>query len=270
MANVDFGYDPAYVKLKEIKEEAISLGVPESILNGLQYAIDHFQRREQFCEKMSSPSSDSVNDIIKATKEHPWKQLYEEGKATVSLGVRMMSGHLEGDVLKCLISASRARRVLEIGMFTGCAALGMAEVLPEDGKVVSCELDQYVCNLARSLMDKSPHGKKVEIRQGYALETMRILVDEGQKFDFIFVDAVKSEYIDYVKMCVESLLATGGTIAVDNALHFGKPYKDGVPEDEALTRFNKWILTRDDIFHVMMPIRDGIMLIRRKADMVNN
>lgn len=73
---------------------------------------------------------------------------------------------LKGDVLKCLISASRARRVLEIGMFTGCAALGMAEVLPEDGKVVSCELDQYVCNLARSLMDKSPHGKKVEIRQG--------------------------------------------------------------------------------------------------------
>lgn len=71
-----------------------------------------------------------------------------------------------GYVLKFLISASKAKRVLEVGMFTGCGALGMAEVLPEDGKVTTCEFDPYVADLARTFLDKSPHGKKVEILRG--------------------------------------------------------------------------------------------------------
>lgn len=71
-----------------------------------------------------------------------------------------------GYVLKFLISASKAKRVLEVGMFTGCATLNMAEVLPEDGKVTTCEFDPYVADLARTFLDKSPHGKKVEILRG--------------------------------------------------------------------------------------------------------
>ena len=71
-----------------------------------------------------------------------------------------------GYVLKFLISASKAKRVIEVGLFTGCGALGMAEVLPEDGKVTTCEFDPYLAELARKFLDKSPHGKKVEILCG--------------------------------------------------------------------------------------------------------
>ncbi|XP_052104035.1 uncharacterized protein LOC127737419 isoform X2 [Mytilus californianus] len=155
--------DPAINKLREVKAEAESLGVPESIINGIQAVDDLTKAREDYCDNKTSTPSESMAALIKDTLEHPWQNVYEEGKTKWNITPRMMSGNLEGYVLKFLVSASKSKNVLEVGMFTGCSALGMAEAIPDDGKVVTCELDSYLVDLARKFMDRSPHGKKVEI-----------------------------------------------------------------------------------------------------------
>lgn len=259
--------DPAINKLREVKAEAESLGVPESIINGMQAVDDLAKAREDYCDNKTSTPSESMAALIKDTLEHPWQNVYEEGKTTWNISPRMMSGNLEGYVLKFLVSASKSKNVLEVGMFTGCSALGMAEVMPDDGKVVTCELDPYLVDLARKFMDRSPHGKKVEILTGPAIESLNGLAKKNEKFDFIFIDADKAGYCDYFNICFSELLAPGGTIAMDNALFGGKPYMEDRPPNEGVTKFNNMIVTRKDIYYVLMPVRDGIMLIRRKEDM---
>ncbi|CAC5420577.1 unnamed protein product [Mytilus coruscus] len=309
--------DPAINKLREVKAEAESLGVPESIINGMQAVDDLAKAREDYCDNKTSTPSESMAALIKDTLEHPWQNVYEEGKTTWNISPRMMSGNLEGYVLKFLVSASKSKNVLEVGMFTGCSALGMAEVMPDDGKVVTCELDPYLVDLARKFMDRSPHGKKVEILTGPAIESLNGLAKKNEKFDFIFIDADKAGYCDYfnnghmyasvfinvyqfkyftsyLHLCTitlvtillpyhssnnsrtfdyilryasQELLAPGGTIAMDNALFGGKPYMEDRPPNEGVTKFNNMIVTRKDIYYVLMPVRDGIMLIRRKEDM---
>ena len=263
----NYYHDPAFRKLLEVKAEAISLGLPESIITGLQSVEDLHMARDAYCESKTSNPSDAVATLMKDTLEHPWKQVFKDGKTKVDITPSMMSGNLEGYVLKFLISASKAKRVLEVGMFTGCGALGMAEVLPEDGKVTTCEIDPYVADLARTFLDKSPHGKKVEILHGLAMDSLTELAKKGEKYDFVFIDADKVDYCDYFNICFNDLLAPGGTIAMDNALLGGKPYLSDTPPNDGVTKFNDMIVTRDDIYYVLMAIRDGVMLIRRKEDM---
>ncbi|XP_071165610.1 probable caffeoyl-CoA O-methyltransferase 1 isoform X2 [Mytilus edulis] len=260
-------YDPALTKLWEVKREAEKLGLPESIISGLQAVEDLFEAREVYCDGKTSEPSDALSKLMKDTMEHPWQQLFNEGKTKWNISTRMLSGNLEGYVLKFLVSASKAKRVLEVGMFTGCGALGMAEVMPDDGKVVTCEFDPYLVKLTRTFVDKSPHGKKITIVEGPALNSLNDLGKKGEKFDFIFIDADKPGYCDYFNVSIKDLLAPGGTIALDNALHYGKPYLKECPDDEPIKRFNDMLMTRNDVYHVLMPVRDGIMLVRRKEDM---
>jgi caffeoyl-CoA O-methyltransferase len=174
---------------------------------------------------------------------------------------RMMVGRLEGRFLKMLVAAVGARRVLEIGTFTGYSALSMAEALPPDGRLVTCELDERHAALARSFIERSPWRDQVEVRVGPALDTLRTL--EGD-FDFVFIDANKTGYRDYYEAALR-LLAPTGLIAVDNVLRGGRVLDPpaGDADTAAVIEFNELIAADPRVECVMVPIRDGVTLIRR-------
>jgi caffeoyl-CoA O-methyltransferase len=179
----------------------------------------------------------------------------------------MLTGHVEGQTLKLFVRMTRARRVLDIGMFTGYSALAMAEALPEDGCLLACEVDPYAARFAQSLFDRSPHGYKIGVELKPALETLDQLIADKATFDFVFIDAAKQEYVDYYqKLIGTNLLEPDGYICVDNTLFKGEVY---LPESEqsitaqAIARFNQVVADDPRTEQVLLPVRDGLTLIRR-------
>uniref|UniRef100_A0A3Q2PRB1 D-arabinitol 2-dehydrogenase [ribulose-forming] n=1 Tax=Fundulus heteroclitus TaxID=8078 RepID=A0A3Q2PRB1_FUNHE len=171
----------------------------------------------------------------------------------------------ESQALKMLIHISRAKRVLEIGMFTGYGALSMAEGLPEDGCLVACELEPYLKEFAQPIFDKSPHGKKITVKIGSAMDTLKDLATAGDQFDMVFIDADKSNYINYYNFIMDNnLLRLQGVICVDNSLFKAKVYLKDTTDSNglALREFNQFIANDPRVEQVRL-CSDGISLIRR-------
>lgn len=173
----------------------------------------------------------------------------------------MLSGQLVGTLLQTLIFATGAKRVLEIGMFTGFSAQMMAAALPDDGKLITCDINPKTIAIARQFFERSPDGHKIEVREGPALETLASLA--GSQFDFIFIDANKGDYINYYDAALP-LLAPRGVIAVDNVLWSGKVLDPKEPDDHAIVAFNKHVQNDARVTNVILTVRDGVMLIRRR------
>jgi caffeoyl-CoA O-methyltransferase len=172
----------------------------------------------------------------------------------------MLSGAVEGGLLQTLISAMGARRVLELGTFTGFSALVMATALPDDGQLITCDVDPDATAIAREFWARSPHGHKIELRLGPALETIKTL--EGP-FDLVFMDADKSEYVAYYEATLP-LLAPRGVIVVDNVLRGGRVLDPQDEQGRHSAAFNEHVRQDPRVQHVLLTVRDGIMLIRRK------
>jgi caffeoyl-CoA O-methyltransferase len=178
----------------------------------------------------------------------------------------MLSGHVEGQALKFLVALSGARRVLEIGTFTGYAALAMAEALPDDGELVTCECDPAVADFARGCFAESPSGAKIAVEVGPALPTLARLAAERRNFDLVFIDADKAGYRDYLDAVLGSgLLAPGGVICIDNTLLQGEPYLDGEASanGKAIAAFNQGVVDDPRVEQVLLAVRDGLTLVRR-------
>jgi caffeoyl-CoA O-methyltransferase len=172
----------------------------------------------------------------------------------------MLSGQLQGTLLQMLAASVGARRILEVGTFTGFSALMMVAVLPDDGELITCEIDPEAIALARSFFDRSPHGGKIEIREGPALDTLKTL--EGP-FDFAFIDADKENLTAYYE-AVLPMLAAKGVIAVDNVLWYGRVLDPKDESDRAIVAFNEHVSRDERVWNMLLPIRDGLMLIRHK------
>lgn len=175
---------------------------------------------------------------------------------------RMMVGVLEGRFLETLVWLSGARRVLEIGTFTGYSALSMAAALPEDGRIVTCEVDPERGATARRHFDASPWADRIEIRVGPALESIAGL--DGP-FDFVFIDADKVNYRNYYEAVLPKL-ADHGLIAVDNVLWSGRviDHSDQSEATVAMRAFNDFVRDDHRVTCVMTTVRDGVTLIRRR------
>ncbi|XP_056294069.1 D-threitol dehydrogenase [Pseudoliparis swirei] len=172
----------------------------------------------------------------------------------------------KGQTLKMLVHMSQAKRVLEIGMFTGYGALSMAEGLPEDGCLVACELEPYLKEFAQPIFDKSPHGRKIAVRNGCAMDTLKELAAAGEQFDVVVIDADKDNYINYYNFILDnSLLTLRGVICVDNTLFKAKVYLQDTTDANglALTEFNQFVRDDPRVEQVIIPLRDGISVIRR-------
>ena len=172
----------------------------------------------------------------------------------------MLSGPLVGNLLQMLVFATGAKRVLEIGMFTGFSAQMMAAALPDDGKLITCDINPKTIALGKSFFERSPDGRKIEVREGPALDTLRSLA--GTQFDVIFIDADKGNYTNYYEAALP-LLAPRGVIAVDNVLWSGKVLDPKEKDDHAIVAFNDHIQNDSRVTNVILTIRDGVMLIRR-------
>lgn len=172
----------------------------------------------------------------------------------------MMSGRTVGTLLQTLIFVGAARRVLEIGTFTGYSALSMASALPDDGELITCDVDPKMTAIAREFWAKSPHGKKIRLILGPALKTLSTL---SGPFDLIFIDADKPNYPNYYQRAFE-LLSPRGAIVIDNVLWSGSVLNPKDEDARAIHELNEIIRIDRRVRHVMLTVRDGVMLVRRR------
>ena len=176
---------------------------------------------------------------------------------------QMLVGPLEGAFLKMVTRLVGARHVLEIGMFTGYSALCFAEAVPEDGTVTTCEIDDTSAAVAHRYIGKSPHGRKITIRMGRAIETMGTL---DRTYDVIFIDADKQNYLHYYRRAKE-LLAPTGVILIDNVLWDGDVLLQPPPDERtaAIQELNRTVASDPEVSAVLLTIRDGVLMVRRKG-----
>lgn len=182
---------------------------------------------------------------------------------------RMLSGHLQGKLLTMLTRMIRPSRVLEIGTFTGYSALSFAAGLEENARIDTIEVDDELESLAQSYFDRSEHGRKIHLHIGSALDIAPTL---GTEFDLVFIDGDKREYPAYYRMLMGDeggapLVHSGSFLIADNILWSGKvvePLARGDRHTEALLEFNRMVVEDERVENVIVPIRDGLNLIRIK------
>ena len=174
---------------------------------------------------------------------------------------QMMVGRIEGGFLAALVRLTGATRILELGTFTGYSSISMATALPDDGRIITCDVDPDATSIARRYMDESGHGDKIEIRLGPALETIETL--DGP-FDLVFIDADKPNYENYYEAVLPKL-ADDGLLIADNVLWSGRVVEpDGEESTQAIMAFNEHVRNDERVTAVMLTVRDGMTLIRRR------
>jgi caffeoyl-CoA O-methyltransferase len=186
-------------------------------------------------------------------------ELAEETKATLS-SPGMLTGTVEGRLLEQLVFALRARRVLELGTYSGYSSLSMAAALPEGGHIDTCEVDEAHAEVAQRYIDRSPYADRITIHLGPALETIERL---GGEWEFVFIDADKENYANYYEALLPRL-APSGLMAIDNTLWSGRVL-DGADDSEAtraIRDLNDRIAADDRVIAVQLTVRDGVTLVR--------
>lgn len=175
---------------------------------------------------------------------------------------RMCSGHLQGRILKMLTSMIRPQRILELGTFTGYSALCFAEGMPEGAEIHTVEIDDEVEDFARERFDRSPRSADIHLHIGDAMDIVPQL--EGE-FDLVFIDANKRLYTEYFEMVLPRV-RTGGYILADNTLWDGKvadPEANHDPQTRGVMAFNDHIARDPRVETVILPLRDGLTIIRK-------
>jgi len=172
---------------------------------------------------------------------------------------QMQVGLVEGSFLKMLVSLTSARRVVEVGMFTGYSALMMAAALPADGRLFTCDVDPEAAAMARSFFARSPHGDKIEILMGPARET---LAQISGPVDLVFIDADKVSYPHYFDLMVDKV-RPGGLLVFDNMLWNGEVLAPAADDARALAATAALVQEDPRVENVLLTVRDGMMLARR-------
>jgi caffeoyl-CoA O-methyltransferase len=199
-------------------------------------------RIEEYVERFTTPHDPLLAELSEETARE--------------LGMtQMLTGPVAGRFLEFLVWISEPKRVLEIGTFSGHSALAMAAALPEGGRIDACEIDPERAAFAQRYFDRSPHGSKITLHVGPALETIERL--EGA-FDFVFIDADKEGYVGYYE-AVLPRLAERGLIVADNTLAGGRV----VDETPPIAAFNEHVAADPRSVQVLLSVRDGMTLIRK-------
>ncbi|MEM6839654.1 MAG: class I SAM-dependent methyltransferase [Cyanobacteria bacterium P01_C01_bin.120] len=234
----------------------------------LQQTIALAAGLDPYLSDCASPESPALAALAQKTAAEDWSQRFSDQETVHALEQEMLSGHVEGQTLKLFVHMTQARRILEVGMFTGYSALAMAEALPDDGLLLACEMDAYVAQFAQAGFAASPHGHKIQVKVAPALQTLAALAQERQSFDLIFIDANKAEYIQYFELLLDHDLVTpGGFICADNTLFQGQAYLPAAQRTAngaAIAAFNRHVAADDRVEQVLLPLRDGLTIIRRK------
>src|SRR3954454_11726399 len=198
-----------------------------------------------------------------STAEPPeLKAVAEETREKFGGRAGMLTGHLEGAFLRSLVAIAGARRVLEIGTFTGYSAMAMASALPSGGELITLDVSVEHVEVALRHIEASPWRDRIKVRVGPAMETLANL--DGP-FDFVFIDADKTNYRNYYEAVLPKL-SERGVIAIDNVLWSGRVLDDSdtSADTRAIVELNDAIVADDRVECVLLTIRDGVSVIRRR------
>ena len=210
---------------------------------------------EEYCiSKSSMPSSDCL-------------AIEEYTRANVH-GAGMLIGKMEASFIGFLLKSIGAKRILELGTFTGYSALTMAEHLPFDGEIITVDINKDTVDIAKKFWNNSSHGNKITSILGNGLDIIPTL---SGPFDFVFIDADKRNYIDYLKLTVP-MLSSNGMIVIDNVLWSGKVLPDFQIDESShndrntkyIRLVNDYIAESSDLYGTLLPIRDGMFLVQKK------
>ncbi|MCU0590542.1 MAG: class I SAM-dependent methyltransferase [Desulfobacterales bacterium] len=203
-----------------------------------------------YIEEHTDPLPPLLKDLVRETR-------LQTGRLNWSIG------RAEGKLLQMIVAISNARQVVEVGTFTGFSALLMAEALPTDGRLITCESEASFARIAQSYFDRSPHGNKIRLELGPAIESLARIPDGGT--DFVFIDADKSGYEDYYEEALR-ILKAGGLVVADNVFWRGKVFITPLKNENAraIAAFNDKVMRDPRVEKVMLAVRDGCYLIRKR------
>jgi len=206
-------------------------------------------------EKYLENHTSTVNELLVELRRETYQKTTQP---------HMLSGDYQGQFL-CIISRLiQPKTILEIGTFTGYSALCLAEGLTNDGKLITIDRNEELMYLPKKYFDQSPYADQIDFKIGNALDVLDELKDEI--YDLVFIDADKSNYINYYEKVIGQV-RKGGVLLVDNVLWYGKVLEEAKPNDkdtQVLKEFNDKIAKDDRVEVVILPIRDGISLIRKR------
>lgn len=203
-----------------------------------------------YCENNTSPESDL---LAKLNRETHLKVV----------SPRMLSGHLQGRFLSFISKLHQPKLILEIGTYTGYSALCLAEGLREDGKLISIDVNEETTAFARSFIEKTEYANQIELVLADAKNYIPAI---KEPIDLVFIDADKKNYLSYYHLVIDKL-NQGGLIIADNVLWSGKitmPESEMDKETLALHQFNQFIQQDKRVENILLPIRDGLMVVRKK------
>ena len=205
-------------------------------------------------ERYAEAHSQAEPELLKELSKETWQKMVMP---------RMLSGHLQGRLLSLISHLVHPKRILEIGTYTGYSALCLAEGLAPDGELITLDINDELELIHKKYFPKSALGERIKPRYGNALEIIPKLVGN---FDLVFIDADKENYISYYELVVQKM-NSGGVILIDNVLWSGKVLTEppaGDFETIALRKLNEMLLQDNRIQQIMLPIRDGLTVIRKK------
>lgn len=215
---------------------------------------------------MNSIDPERLEEYILAhtTPESPQRSHLSREAHVRLLRARMLSGHLQGNLLQMICRMLRAQQVLEIGTYTGYAAHCLAEALEGDGEVHTIESDDEMEDFIREFLADAPYRGRIHLHLGDALELIPRLVQQ-HSFDLVYMDANKRQYIDYYELLIP-YLPSGAIVLADNTLWDGKVIEDPLPTDsqtQAILAFNDWVQRDPRVENLILPLRDGLSIIRK-------
>jgi predicted O-methyltransferase YrrM len=211
--------------------------------------------------QLTPPLYDYMLDT--SLREHDVLRELREATSSMRLALMQIAPE-QGQFMQLLLRLLNAKKVLELGTFTGYSALAMALALPDDGRVITCDINKEWTSHAHPFWAKADMTHKIDLRLGPALETLKNLLSSGEKhsFDFIFIDADKTNYVSYYELALE-LIRPGGLIAIDNIFWEGAvidPLDVGAQTRE-IRKLNTLLKTDDRVYISLLPIADGLFLI---------
>jgi caffeoyl-CoA O-methyltransferase len=201
-----------------------------------QYVFEHTQEEGELLTRLQKETYDSL--------DYP----------------QMVSGRTVGRFLKLQAQLLGARRILEVGTFSGYSALSMAEALPKDGRLYTCDEDPVAIAVAKRYFAESPHGSKIILLEGSALDSIAGL---NETFDMAFIDADKTNYLNYFN-AILPVLRSGGLIVADNVLWSGRVLAPKEESAHAIHQFNETVFLDERVEALMLPVRDGLYCLRKK------
>lgn len=179
---------------------------------------------------------------------------------------RMLSGAVQGQIMRMIVQMSGAKDILELGTFTGYSAICLGAAMPQDGHVDTLEINDELEDLILEGFDRAGLSDKITLHIGDCKETLRKFKKEGRMFDLVYMDANKREYCEYYELIFD-MVRPGGLILADNVLWDGKVCQDPLPQDKqtlGIARFNDMVKEDRRVESVILPLRDGLNLIRKK------